>query len=131
MVRAYTAGGNVLWQHITPSGPFSGQFLSALALSPDVAYVSGAVTGFGGGEILMQAFDLTNGSLLFEDRSHGGRFSSGGAISVGKSLVFAGGTASDGDSIDLLVRAYDRAAIETQGEPSSVLEPNVTLDPLR
>jgi hypothetical protein len=93
-----------------------------------VAYVTGAFTGFRSSEVLVRAYDLSNGSNLFEDRSHLGRSSVGNDIAIGQSLVFAAGTATDGDSADFLVRAYDRDAIEPKGKPTSAVAPSVTVD---
>jgi len=52
-------------------------------------------------------------------------------IAAGKDLVYAPGTVDDVGTADFLVRAYNRAAIEIEDGPNSVLVPSVTLDQLR
>lgn len=45
--------------------------------------------------------------------------------------MYAPGTVDDVGTADFLVRAYNRAAIEIEDGPNSVLVPSVTLDQLR
>jgi outer membrane protein assembly factor BamB len=115
MVRVYdTANGELIWQHITtPSGFGAAESLSAVALSSNVVYATGYSSPlFRAFEVLVRAYNLSDGTILLEDRSHLGRFSEGSDIAIGTRQVYAVGTASDNDSVDFLIRAYDRAAIE-------------------
>jgi len=90
--------------------------LSAVALSDDVAYVTGvSAEDFGSKEFVVQAYDLFGGTVLLDDRSHpsGGPLGSAGrSIAIGITHVYAVGWASDTGSTDFLIRAYNRSAIE-------------------
>jgi hypothetical protein len=119
LIRAYhPPDGRVAWEHITtPPDDFT-ESLSAVALSDDVAYVTGfSAQDFDGvesREFVVRAYDLSRGSVLFDDRSHrsGGQGSAGVAIALGATHVYAVGFASDSGPSDFLIRAYDRTAIE-------------------
>jgi hypothetical protein len=113
LVRVYHApDGKVIWQDITP--PALG--FSAVALSDKAVYVTGVSDqDHLYSKFLVRAYDLFEGNVLFEDRSHrSGRYGySEGSISLlGITHVYAVGRASDGGSEDFLIRAYDRKAIE-------------------
>jgi outer membrane protein assembly factor BamB len=117
LIRAYhPADGRVAWQHITTPPEEVSESFSAVALSDEVAYVTG-VSGeeFGESEFVVRAYDLFRGRVLFDDRSHrsGGLFGSAGFdIAIGATHVYAVGRASDSGSSDFLIRAYDRISIE-------------------
>jgi hypothetical protein len=117
LIRAYhPADGRVAWQHITTPPEEVSESLSAVALSDEVAYVTG-VSGeeFGESEFVVRAYDLFRGRVLFDDRSHpsGGFLGSAGRdIAIGTTHVYAVGWVSDSGSTDFLIRAYDRISIE-------------------
>jgi PQQ-like domain len=117
LIRAYhPADGRVAWEHITTPPEEVSESLSAVALSDEVAYVTG-VSGedLGESEFVVRAYDLLRGRVLFDDRSHrsGGLFGSAGFdIAIGATHVYAVGRASDSGSSDFLIRAYDRTAVE-------------------
>jgi len=115
-IRAYhPANGRVAWQDVTKPPEEVQESLSAVALSNEVAYVTG-VSGedFGESEFVVRAYDLSSGQALFDDRSHrsGGTGAAGTAIALGATHVYAVGWASDGGPSDFLIRAYDRTAVE-------------------
>jgi hypothetical protein len=86
---------------------------SAVALSDDVAYVTGfSGRDFAYTEFLVRAYDLSKGRILFEDPSHRnpGSGAAGLDIAVSATKVYAVGLASDSGSADFLIRAYDRDA---------------------
>jgi PQQ-like domain len=117
LVRVYqSANGRVIWQHVsTPDAGFQ-ESLSAVDVGNDVVYVTGTSgRDLSYSEFLVRAYDLSNGGILLEDKSHrsGGVFgSSGFDIALGITMVYAVGGASDRGSSDFLIRAYDRRAIE-------------------
>jgi hypothetical protein len=120
LVRVYhSAEGKLIWEHrSTPDAGFYDS-LSAVDLSDEVVYVTGTSgRDFNYSEFLVQAYDLSNGDILLDDKSHrSSRFpSSGSDIAVGPTLVYAVGGASDGGSTDFLIRAYDRRAIEPRSK---------------
>ena len=132
LVRVYhAANGRVLWQHLTMPNPGFRESLSAVDLSGDVAYVTGSSRqDFVYSEFLVRAYDLSNGTILLEDKSHrSGSGSSGRDIAVGLTQVYAVGESSDGSSTDFLIRAYDRRAIERKGKLlTSILRERLDLD---
>ena len=117
LIRAYHPfNGRVAWEDITQPPVEVSESLSAVALSDEVAYVTG-VSGedFGESEFVVRAYDLFRGRLLFDDRSHpsGGFLGSAGrGIAIGTTHVYAVGWVSDSGSTDFLIRAYDRTAVE-------------------
>jgi PQQ-like domain len=117
LVRVYqSANGRVIWQHrSTPDLGFQ-EYLSAVDLGNDVVYVTGTFSSdFSYSEFLVRAYDLSNGDILLDDKSHrsGGSFgSSGSDIAISPTIVYAVGAASDRGASDFLIRAYDRRAIE-------------------
>jgi PQQ-like domain len=124
LVRGYhAANGKLLWQHITTPDPGFRDLLSAVDLSNDVAYVTGSSgQDFGYSEFLVRAYDLSSGSILFEDKSHRSAFgSSGFDIAIGLTQVYAVGGTSDRGSADFLIRAYDRRTIERKGRLLSLI----------
>jgi len=116
LIRAYhPANGKVAWQDVTKPPEEVLESLSAVALSDEVAYVTGVSSeDFGESEFVVRAYDLSGGQVLFDDRSHrsGGTGAAGTAIALGATHVYAVGWASDGGPSDFLIRAYDRTAIE-------------------
>jgi len=118
LVRTYDEmNGKVVWQHVTKPEPGFQQSLSAVALSADVAYVTG-VSGkdFAYTEFLVRAYDVSKGNILFEERSHrnAGSGSAGLDVAVSATRVYAVGWASDAGSADFLIRAYDRERIDSR-----------------
>jgi len=117
LIRAYHPfNGRVAWEDITQPPVEVSESLSAVALSDEVAYVTG-VSGedFGESEFVVRAYDLFRGRVLFDDRSHpsGGFLGSAGrGIAIGTTHVYAVGWVSDSGSTDFLIRAYDRTAVE-------------------
>jgi PQQ-like domain len=117
LIRAYHPfNGRVAWEDITEPPVEVSESLSAVALSDEVAYVTG-VSGedFGESEFVVRAYDLFRGRVLFDDRSHpsGGFLGSAGrGIAIGTTHVYAVGWVSDRGSTDFLIRAYDRTAVE-------------------
>ncbi len=116
LIRAYhPADGTAAWQHITtPPAGFS-ELFSAVALGDEAAYVTGfSGQDFGPSEFVVRAYELSSGTVLFDDRSHrsGGLGSAGFDIAIGATHVYAVGRASDSGSSDFLIRAYDRTAVE-------------------
>ena len=117
LVRVYeTTNGKVVWQHVTTPQPGYKQSLSAVALSANVAYVTGlSGQDFVFTEFLVRAYNLSNGNILFDERSHRNAESGSAGLDVAVSAtrVYAVGWASDAGSADFLIRAYDRDRIDS------------------
>jgi hypothetical protein len=131
MVRVfYVPNGVVLWQHITTPGPGFQDLLSAIALSDDVVYATGTSgQDFVSAEFVVRAYNLRNGKILLEDKSHRSTSgSSGFDIAVGSRQVYAVGGISDRGSADFLIRAYDRGAIEPKRKLFTKNQKRLNLD---
>jgi hypothetical protein len=117
LVRVYqTTNGDLVWQDVTRPEPGYKQSLSAVALSANVAYVTGlSGQDFEFTEFLVRAYNISNGNILFDERSHRntGSGSAGLDVAVSATRVYAVGWASDAGSADFLIRAYDRDRIDS------------------
>ena len=123
LVRVYDAAtGVVRWEDVRPLAPGLVEIYGSVDVSNKAIYVAGtAGESFGNRDFLVRAFDLRNGALLLDDRSHSsGRFGSfAAAIAVDQNRVFAvGSTFSETSSEDFLTRAYNVKDIEAPGRRS-------------
>jgi glucose dehydrogenase len=119
VVRAYDLlTGYVQWEDrpTFPAGLHAS--LTAVGLNDGAVFTAGSVgEDFGPSEFMVRAYTASNGTLLWDDRSHLSFGTSVADLAVGKFRVFVVGSTSDGDtSGDFLIRAYD-ARVDTGIDP--------------
>jgi hypothetical protein len=90
---------------------FSGFFenIHAIVLNENTVYAAGSAGQFfGNSEFLVRAYDVADGSLLWDDRSHASTETAAVDLALGKFRLFVAGYTSDGSTdADFLIRAYD------------------------
>jgi hypothetical protein len=116
VVRAYdAASGNILWENRQPAGDFGGQ-LGAVAVRNGWVVAAGLVANaVTGADILVRAYDVRRGALLWEDQHDGG--AGGEDMTIVTSLSIAGDRVAVAGSVStgvddqffdqFFVRAYE------------------------
>jgi len=109
LVRAYDARtGDRLWEDVANKG--LDDFVQDIAASHSGVFVVGYGGNIGGSSLdfLVRAYAPRTGTLLWEDQvDNAGKDDAALRVAVEGGMVFVAGSASDGTTHELLVRAYD------------------------
>jgi quinoprotein glucose dehydrogenase len=109
--------GTILWEDATsPADPLAVEFLTNVDISNGVVYGGGqSGKAFSYVEVLVRAYDLGTGNVLFDDRSHrGGQSRALDIAAQGRRVVVAGTSVGPTGGLvdsDFLVRAFAAPAV--------------------
>ena len=93
LVRAFDVRTGIMaWQDQPAVLTGFSALASAVALNDDAVYIVGsAAQDFAYSEVMVQAYDATGGTLLWDDRSHRNSSSAAVNVALGKNRLFVAG----------------------------------------